>query len=202
MVRRIGLTIALAASAATISVAPAFGAATRTEYAAQANAICAVAFPQYEAVARDVVADSRRLEGKKAAKIKPKKGKKLMRAMIRGYQTLTDIARNENLQLATLVAAPGDESLVAAWLAARNEVVRLSDVSIDQFRELVRLVSGKPKLKDILKLFGLFAEMEATSKQLTVKIKEAGVYGGQLGTTTCGSQDILLRSPELRLLTP
>jgi hypothetical protein len=190
-VRRAGRTLALLTGIAAVTAAPASAATTRAEYAAQANAICAASLPLYEEEGRDLARDAKKAFGKKAFGKKPTKAasravKNLFRKLIRGLRAVNEIARNENLQLSTLVAAPGDESLVAAWLAARTEIMRLSDESTDQLRDLLRLLTGRFKLKDIFGLLALAEAGERTAKQLQARVEEANLYGGQLGATTCG----------------
>jgi hypothetical protein len=108
---------------AAVAAAPAHGAASRAEYVAQADSICATA---------TVPARAAFVKFTKLAKNKPGGAQalthpKVVSHQVRGpasrlYRSLAGIYSGVNAQLATLVPVPEDVDRVNGWLALRGTV--------------------------------------------------------------------------------
>jgi hypothetical protein len=123
------LAVAAASVACVVVPSPASGAATRAEYLAQIEPICQAANQRAKKLARKT---NRRLK-KSLGKAKGK-GKvvgdvyilsiiKLVGPENRLFQRTTTLIR-------AVPPAPGDEAVVSAWLAGRDESTRLASEAI------------------------------------------------------------------------
>ncbi len=168
--------LALAGSLLALLAAagPAFGAATRAEYANQVNPICAAANAETQRIFEEAF---RKDEGKRRS----------------GFKHFNRAARESHAvhvaafaQIKLISAAPGDESLVAAWIAADEQLLALSERSqrlsekLDKlfFKKFTPFGGGRKAKRIERKLDRLIAEIEPL---LELYIS----YGTQLGVTYC-----------------
>jgi hypothetical protein len=206
----------LALIALTVAAAPATAASTRAEYAAQANQICKLANTQIEQAALEARAKLKRLARKEkkskggssiiafSGKAKRKKsGRGVLDAFDRIFNALYEqaeqIARAELAQLELLAAAPGDESLVAAWVANRRLMLDLSEMLSEVDRRQARVFSKldaggrgfSPKkffqrIKRLnRRIERLEQQAESIYQQLEAAAKVDLEYGTQLGAAYC-----------------
>jgi hypothetical protein len=150
------------------TAAPASGAATRAEYAAAVNPICAGLEAEAEQALKKI--------GRKPGAI-AKLFKKLDRISDRGID-----------QIASVPPPPGDEALVAGWVEALRDLNaignRIGKISVAVFREIARPEPRLGKLKKLTRA----ANREA--KKSARKNETATAAATQLGATSCGGEHV------------
>ena len=140
--RRAILTVGLALIVLAVTASPASAAATRAEYVAQTDAICASA----ERETKDLFRKSKKAFGKlgNAGSGKSKKAKKaarkLMRKLAKILERSNGIFERMLRDISAIAPAPGDEAQVTGWLTGLNDYAELND---DAARALRKLRFGK-----------------------------------------------------------
>jgi ribosome-associated translation inhibitor RaiA len=165
-------------AALAIAASPAHATSDRVDYDAQVNPICAAANSQAEqvyAAFEQRFAQLKRKESKVRGKKKREKIESRLSSLFfdAGDQNVAVYAA-EVARLKQVSAAPGDESLVSDWLAARQEVVDLSAESNTLQREedrlFTRTYAGAHSLRKFLRL----------QKRLSVLDRQLNVLEAQL----------------------
>ena len=202
--RRLGQVIPVCAAVLALAAPNATAAATRSEYAAQVNPICADANTQVEQVYAQLTRKLRKLD-----QADNKKGNGL--GLIRRFDKLfaqtsrrvEGIYAAELTQIAPIAPAPGDEALVASWFgnrtALRGAVKRLNRVSEEQSRLFITTDIFDPKTvkrekrlqrksSRLLKQYTRLAEVDLElGTQLGVNYCVTGATGTITITTVGGS---------------
>jgi len=167
--RRLVLAIAVCGGCLTVA-SPAFATATRAEYALEVNIICQTSEADFLQAGKKLA---------KAAKSRKKGLAKLSRALDR----INDVYEGVVAQVALVPAAPGDETLVASWVASLQELAALSDETLDLTKKLARATKNpKLKLKPFFRLFGKLFEVSADIERAA---GASDALGTVLGATSC-----------------
>jgi hypothetical protein len=136
------IAAAVAVAALAISAPPAAATTDRADYVAQVNPICASAKSQARALWETFFRTTARLE-KKAEKLRGKKRVRVQRRIDELFNRLDDqiltVYSGALAQLKLVSPAPGDEALVAEWLATRQALQDLSVKSNALFERIDRL---------------------------------------------------------------
>ena len=154
----------MAAALLALTAVPASAAATRAEYAGQVNTICAS------------VGDNVNRALKKLGK------KKDPKSLFRVLERVNKVLRRMVNGVAQVPAAPGDEALVADWVASLRRVTRLTDRVTDLTRKLFRAFKKPPKPKALIKL-GF--QLDQASSRLLEAADLSTTLGIELGATEC-----------------
>jgi hypothetical protein len=167
--RRLGVLLVVTAAAALVAAPGASAAATRAEYVAQVNPICKQANTQSGKVF------SRAIKGQNPDQIKPG-------VLTKALKRVNRITRKTTNRIAGVPAAPGDEALVAEWVASRRHSQRLSDqlLAVDQDLTTAERQHNR-------KLIGrVFKRVIRIIDRLIPALKRETGLATQLGLTQCG----------------
>jgi hypothetical protein len=128
--RRAILAVAASASVLLLTAPGAGATADRAEYAAQANQVCAAGNAEAErlgtALQRKVNSIYRRMEKRPFSPKKWDRWTTRIDTLFRRYQrAYLELATRSLETLAQIPAAPGDEQLVAGWIAVRRESIQV-----------------------------------------------------------------------------
>jgi hypothetical protein len=188
--------IAIALLAVAISAGPASAASTRAEYVAQVNPICASANSQARALWETFFKTTDRLE-KTAKKLHGKKRIRVQRRLDELFYRLDDqvlaVYSGALAQLKLIPPAPGDEALVAEWLATRQALQDLSAKSNALFQRIDRLFTrGFHEARSFRAFRRLERKMERLEKranalqaQILPLYEKDLELGAKLGATYC-----------------
>jgi hypothetical protein len=211
---QVAIALAITMLALAITAPSAGAAATRAEYAAQVNPICAYANAQIEQVYREIEAKIKRLERKqkKAGKNngssvivfnatatesrKKKKRDGLLDPFDRLFLEISErtlaISAAALGQLRQVAPAPGDEALVTSWLANRQMIQELGERSARLERQSLRLFNRSDRIHSIRGLKRLEQKerrLNRQSNRLYAQLEPAYELdvelGTQLGATYC-----------------
>jgi hypothetical protein len=174
---------------------PANGASTRAEYGQQADSICATANPQLDQLAAAFDQARRRLLGHKVSDRKfAKLNRRIERLEIQMRVQFSAIFHSELDQLRQVAPAPGDEALVADWIATRESLLGIWDQNTEIIKRILRLNQLSAKGRISLRAF--IRAGNRISKQATRLLNQYLTLGGkdydlgtQLGATPCVSLD-------------
>jgi hypothetical protein len=126
--------VAIAIALLALAITPAAHAASsRAEYVREADQICAGAQPPtfnaYFSYAKAVAMKLSDVKREKLARHPGRIVKVVPGPTLKFAARLIRIYKNETARLATLLAAPGDEGIVAAWLAQRGGAAEIATQS-------------------------------------------------------------------------
>lgn len=201
MLKRQGLPLLIVGLIAALAFAStANAAATRAEYAAQANAVCEGAQAEGEKIV-DKYFEITVNDPDSQKKINAKKFMRLWRNL---YRDLMDLDQRAITGLAAITAAPGDEMLVADWIASMQRAHDLTFPAIKRTLAAYRfLLKADPYGGDDLsrgekkKFKGHLRRINKANKPITAELKKADAMGLQLGATGCteaGGNDLSARA--------
>jgi hypothetical protein len=187
-----GLFLAATCAALLVVTAPQAGAAaTRAEYAAQANVMCAKSEDQGRKLVSELPRQPPYRTAKRGAGLRfVKKSVVLLRRM----EALDALLIAE---LKAIAPAPGDETLVAAWFVALDRTVELS---VRTNAILVRLQRASYRFHDAwdpgeelnrkqrrlyAKVFRAFDQLERIFTELEPAVEASDGLANQLGAIEC-----------------
>jgi hypothetical protein len=131
---RRGIALLLAAGFAALAMAPSAGAAaTRAEYATEANAVCA----RYEDEGRKLLKELPRQPPLNGAK--KGAGERFVKKFARFLGKIEELDAQTLAGVAAIAPAPGDEALVAEWITSLRRAIDLSKIMNRQSIRLMRL---------------------------------------------------------------
>ncbi len=132
-IRGRAITLLLACALAGLATAPSAGAAaTRAEYAAQANAICA----GYEDQQRELL---RKLGRAPKFDASAEAQRRYLKRLTKSAGKLQKLDAMTAADLSTIPPAPGDETLAAEWLASLRRAIDLVKPAVRLSRLVYRL---------------------------------------------------------------
>jgi hypothetical protein len=165
------IALALAVIGLAITLPTASAAATRAEYVAQVDPICAAAQAQERAAAQQLKRKLRKLaRHPNTRKARRRAIKHELRAIARFYGYVAAVEQSVNAQVATIPPAVEDTSLITLWLRVRAEQVVATQ----------RLASA-PVKGDIFAALDMFFEASD-------KVDEAGDIVRDLGFQHCSAR--------------
>jgi hypothetical protein len=183
---RLGKIVVVCAAAIALHVAGASAAATRSEYAAQVNPICASANAQADQVFKRLARKVRKLD-----RAQGKKGNglgllgRIGKLFAQADRRTEQIYDAELAQIAPIAPAPGDEAVVASWLGNRAQLLTLVKRISRLNEKIQRLFSGIPDQKG----FAHLKRLERRSKRLAkeyARLDDIDLeLGTQLGVSYC-----------------
>jgi ribosome-associated translation inhibitor RaiA len=188
----------VAAAALAIAASPARATTDRNDYDAQVNPICASANAEAEQAYEAFEQSFAQLK-RKASKVHGKKREKISRRIDSLFFDVGDqqvaVYAAEVERLKQVSAAPGDESLVADWLATRQQVVDLSAESNRLQREedrlFTRTFSGVKSFRKFIrlqkKLSVLDRQLNVLASQIEPLARRDIELGAKLGASYCVS---------------
>jgi hypothetical protein len=189
MVRSRGLIsifVAACALAVLATAAPAGAATTRAEYATQVNTVCESAQQEAEQIVD------------KYFNLFPDSGgnkinvKKVMRVWRNLYRDIMALDQRTIDGITAVTAAPGDEALVASWIASLQRAHDLTFPAIRRALAALRFVykadrTGEGDLSkgERRKFKGLLRKLNKANRPVNAEIKKADAVALQLGATQC-----------------
>jgi hypothetical protein len=177
--RKAALPLCAALIALAVTAIPASAASTRAEYVAQVDPICQAGQAQKRAAVKPFLRTAKRAEKHHKAGSQ-KTQKRLARLFARFYSQYAAIEHQVNMQIAGVLPAPEDVSLIQVWLRARNELVDLEN-------NLFGSIAHPKRIKHPLRIFTSFIEVAAREFEVADLVRD---FGFQYCTSTAEVQII------------
>jgi hypothetical protein len=181
--------------ALTAAAPPAYATTSRDDYGVAVSAICSAANPQLEQLG---AAFDQTKSGLLRHKVSDRKFSKLNRRVerleIRMRVQYSAIFHSELDQLRQVAPAPGDEALVADWIATRESLLGIWDQNTGITKRILRLnqlsAKGRISLRALIRASNQINKqaMRLFDQYITLGGKDYDL-GTQLGATPCVSLD-------------
>jgi hypothetical protein len=179
--RRVAIAIVCAGALATLA-SEASANATRAEYAAEVNPICQAGNDRAQKAGKAFIKNAPKGDGPKALKA-------FFRGILRLFNRVIGIERTTLRQIAPIAPAPGDEAVVAAFLANRGDALRTFEDFLRVSRRATAFFPKKDSQREARRRTG--RKLKRLSNEFERLKRIDNGFRTQLGLTSCEVKDEL-----------